>query len=549
MFRHCPKLLSHSSSSSCLTRHPGRSHSSPHSPYFVTTPIFYVNSSPHLGHLYTALLADAQARFQSLRGRRALLTTGTDEHGLKVQRAADERGEEPGHFCNRVSAQYRDLFGRCGVGYADFVRTSEKRHRRTVERLWKRLAEGGHVEKASYEGWYCMPDETFLSESQTEVKGHEDGEGARVSVESGHPVEWVQEDNYVFNLGKFKPAIQKWLEESNVIQPALFKGHVRSLLSEESSLDKLSISRPHWRLWWGIPVPDDPGQVVYVWLDALANYLTVCEGKSPVSPSWPADVHIIGKDILKFHAIYWPAFLMAAGLPLPRLVRVHSHWMVDGEKMSKSKGNVVDPVDLAERFTSEGLRYFLLREGVPHSDGNFSEKKMTNYLNSELANTLGNLLSRCTAKAFRKDPLGNTKVDLEASCSGKAGDLLQELRSLPWRVESHYTDFEYYLGVDLIMEVLRNTNGFIQEERPWELAREGQHERLAVVLKVAYESLRICGILMQPITPTLSGRLLDTLRVEKRTWDDAKRTIVDQNLSCVSGERCVLFNRVKVAEY
>ena len=461
-----------------------------------------------------------------------------------MPRAAAGSGETPAQFCRRVSDGYRRLFDLCGVTPDAFVRTSaDERHRETVCELWHRLERGGHLEKAQYGGWYCTPDETFLAESQTEVR--DDG-GLRVSAESGHPVEWVEEENYVFALGEFKPFIRRWLDDKQeVIRPGLFKGYLSSSLSDDSALDRLSVSRPSSRLHWGIPVPGDPEQVIYVWLDALANYLTACKD---TSATWPASAHLIGKDILKFHAVYWPAFLLAAGLPLPREVRVHSHWMVDHEKMSKSRGNVVDPFQLADRFGAEGLRYFLLREGVPHSDGNFSESKMVNYLNSELANTMGNLLSRCTARSFGTSSLlaSASGEALRRDCSGQALDLLDKVRELPGTVKGHYLDFEYYKGVDAVMEVLRDANGYVQEEKPWELNKTDR-DRLAAVLSVALECLRVSGILLQPIVPQLSEKLLSKLGVRDRSWSASERTKFGEKSLNVSEEKCVLFGRLKVS--
>jgi len=507
-------------------------------PYFLTTPIFYVNATPHLGHVYTGVLADAQARFQRLRGRSVHLCTGTDEHGFKVERAARTAGQTPADFCGQVSEAYRSAFALMNIQADDFVRTSEARHAEVVRWLWTRLEDGGHLKKATYGGWYCVPDETFLSELQTDVR-----KGVRVSLESGHPVEWEEETNYVFDLAAFKPSVRRWLDDQSVIQPSLFRGLVESSLSDDS-LETLSVSRSASRCQWGIPVPGDPSQVIYVWLDALANYLTTagdcCRGQFPL---WPPDEHLVGKDILKFHAVYWPAFLMAADLELPRRIRVHSHWLVDNNKMSKSKGNVVDPVSLTGDYTGEGVRYFLLREGVPHSDGNYSERKMINYLNAELANTLGNLLSRCTAKTLLD---ARTESSIENHVSQQAKDLLSELQTLPGRVAADYGAFEYYKGVDSIMAALRRANGYINDEKPWEL-KTSDKQRLDVVLRISLETLRVCAIVLQPIVPTLTASLLDKLGVDQRQWSDAEALELSHSVERLSSHKCVLFKRVKFA--
>ncbi len=528
-----------------------RSLSTPPTPaYFITTPIFYVNAAPHLGHLYTALLADAQSRYRSLAGHEAFLSTGTDEHGVKVERAAAVAGLDNGTFCDRVSAEYSSLFDLCSVGYDDFVRTTEARHAETVTRLWQRLDAAGYLRKNSYKGWYCVADETFLTESQIDVKEIDGGKKLRVSTESGHPVEWQEEENYVFRIGDFRERLIDWLNKSKVVFPKLFNSSLSSALSEMNFQEVLSVSRPRSRQSWGIPVPGDPSQVVYVWLDALANYLTVSEEVNNVRRnkrvSWPGDVHVIGKDILKFHAIYWPAFLMAADLELPKNIFVHSHWLVDGRKMSKSSGNVVDPRLLVDRFSGDGLRYILLREGVPHSDGNYSEQKMINYLNSELANTLGNLLGRCTSKTVNTSSSCPAYSDeaMQKYCSHEGLEIMSSLEELSSEVASHYERFEYYKGVDLIMEVLRNTNSYIQNEKPWELRKNASEKiRLDVVLYVALESLRISGLLLQPIVPKLSGNLLDKLSVKSRMWNDAvpSKSSLERPLS---DTKAVFFKRI-----
>ena len=386
-----------------------------------------------------------------------------------------------------------------------------------------------------------MQDETFLTDKQTDVR-----DGTRISLESGHQVEWAEEDNYVFNLGAFRKEVKQWLDANDVIRPRLFRGHLSAFLDKEDGDFQLSVSRSKARLKWGIPVPGDESQVVYVWLDALANYLTAAT-RAAKEGCWPADVHLIGKDILKFHCVYWPAFLMAAGLELPRAVRVHSHWQVDGAKMSKSKGNVVDPRDVINRYGVDGLRYFLLREGVPHSDGNYSEAKMVGYLNAELANTLGNLLSRCTAKGVNINQ-EYVIVDaelLDKKCSEQGKKLLLDLETLADTVGSHYAEFEYYKGVDAIMAMLRDTNGFVQDEKPWEL-KKTDLERLDCVLHVTCECLRVAGVLLQPLTPTLATNLLDKLNVdeEERLWKNARPGVINRTRP-LSQEKTVLYNRIK----
>lgn len=338
----------------------------------------------------------------------------------------------------------------------------------------------------------------------------------KISLESGHPVEWAAEENYIFQLEPFKDRIRDWLDQNAVIKPKVFRNHLQMFLSDDETMPDLSISRSSSRLSWGIPVPDDPSQTIYVWLDALINYLTVSgypdSSSSVMCSSWPPDVQVIGKDILKFHAIYWPAFLMAAELELPKRILCHSHWTVNYEKMSKSKGNFIDPLELIQTgCTSEGLRYFLLREGTPHSDANYNEDKMKNYLNSELANTLGNLLNRTTGKSVNLD---QSTYDYNPDYTSVEGDdLIQCCEELSGKVEQHFEDFNYYLGIDEIMECLRRANGLVQAEETWNLKKSGQLEKLGAVLHLAIESQRVCAILLQPIIPHLSSTILDKLSI------------------------------------
>ena len=511
-------------------------------PYFITTPIFYVNAAPHIGHVHSALVADAQARFQKLRTKRdPLFSTGTDEHGLKIQQAAEKFQQSPFDYASAVSMSYQSLFKRLRLCHSDFIRTTEGRHRSAVHALWNTIHEGDHIVKRAHEGWYCVQDETFLTENQLVTKA----DGLKVSAESGHPVEWCTEENYVFKLSNFSQKILNYLDkDESVIRPKVFRNHLNSFF--ENGLPDISVSRPSSRLKWGIPVPNDPSQTIYVWLDALTNYLTVA-GYPDHLKNWPPSCHVIGKDILKFHAIYWPGFLMAAGLDPPESILCHSHWMVGDEKMSKSKGNVIDPNMLMDQVSEEGLRYFLLREGTPHSDGNFSDKKMRNYLDSELANTLGNLLSRVSKGTILESQQFPAGVDSN-HCSQLALDLMDQAERLPSTAAQHFSDFNYHLGVDAIMQLLRDCNGFIQEEKPWEL-KKSDRERLQTVLLLALECLRVSGILLQPIVPHLTDLLLTKLGVpaDQRHWENAESFAWKSNMQQfkLSSQKVILFRRTK----
>lgn len=302
------------------------------STFYVTTPIFYVNASPHIGHLYTALVADSLIRWNQLKGKQTLFATGTDEHGLKIQQAADKAGLPPKVYCDQVSATFKELFKKSNINYSTFIRTTDETHVKAVHHLWNTLDRNGFIYKGSYKGWYCVSDEAFLSDNDVMDIETESGQTQKVSKDSGHPVVWTEEDNYMFRLSHFRPQLLHWLDTNKgVIQPSKFERIVRSYIE---CLSDLSISRSRDRLSWGIPVPNDSSQVIYVWLDALTNYLTVTGYPGDgCGQHWPADCQVVGQDILKFHAVYWPAFLLGAGLPLPKKIICHSHWTVNGVKV------------------------------------------------------------------------------------------------------------------------------------------------------------------------------------------------------------------------
>ncbi|XP_004577011.2 methionine--tRNA ligase, mitochondrial [Ochotona princeps] len=511
--------------SSCVS---GRDGSGDARAYF-TTPIFYVNAAPHIGHLYSALLADALCRHRRLRGPSATaprLSTGTDEHGLKIQQAAAAAGLAPVELCDRVSAQFQQLFREAGVSSTDFIRTTEARHRVAVQHFWEVLRTRGLLYKGLYEGWYCASDECFLPEAKVTRQPGPTGESCPVSLESGHPVSWTKEENYIFRLSQFREPLQQWLrDDPQTITPEPFYRAVLQWLEEE--LPDLSVSRRSSHLHWGIPVPGDDSQTIYVWLDALVNYLTVIGYPNEEFKSWwPATSHIIGKDILKFHAIYWPALLLGAGLSPPRRICVHSHWTVCGQKMSKSLGNVVDPRTCLEHYTVDGFRYFLLRQGVPNWDCDYYDEKVVKLLDSELADALGGLLNRCTAR--RINPSGTYPTFSSAcfpsspglvgpSVRARADDyaLVSAVAALPKQVADHFDNFQIYKALEAVSSCVRQTNGFVQRHAPWKLSWENPVDApwLGTVLHVALECLRVFGTLLQPVTPNLANRLLSRLGV------------------------------------
>ncbi|XP_072379531.1 methionine--tRNA ligase, mitochondrial [Diabrotica undecimpunctata] len=531
--------------------------------HFFTTPIYYVNASPHIGHLYSSLIADAAQRWQQIyrKGRLIKFSTGTDEHGSKIQQAANKNGTSAKVYCDKISSQFEKLVSEFDIGCTNYIRTSGDNHKNTVRKFWKILDENQYIYKSKYEGWYCVSDETFLTESQLNEITKNDGTKVLVSSESNHPVEWSSEENYMFKLSQFQDDLNYWLKTNeHAVRPKKFHKILLDLLNKEDGLQDLSISRPTSRVEWGIPVPGDTSQTVYVWLDALTNYLTVAGyGEDDVTfrKCWPPDVQVIGKDILKFHGIYWPAFLLAAKLDLPKTILCHSHWTVDGEKMSKSKGNVVCPFQSAKTYSSDGMRYFLLREGVAHSDGNYSDTKVLRILNSELADTLGNLLSRCTGTALNPHQRF-PKMEQAALEKVKQLDvtkkLIDSVNNLPDVCQVHYENFNYYKAIDSIIATLHTANLFFETLKPWELKKNQEtQDTLNVVIHLALETLRVSGILLQPIVPNLSKVLLDKIcaKENERYFENLKCFSWDNKEfedKVLDSEKVVLFKRIITEE-
>lgn len=500
----------------------------PKRPFYITTPIFYVNAAPHLGHLYTAVVADAIQRFEKLTNPdcEVIFSTGTDEHGIKIQQASLKANLSLPDYCRSISNGYRELFKEYDVEYTDFIRTTEDRHKKAVKHFWNKLVKKDYIYKAKYSGWYSVNDESFVPE--THVKEEiQDGEKVHVSVESGHRVEWTEETNYMFRLSAFKTHLQEWLRNDGVVTPIKFQKQLQEYLENEVYFPDISVSRPSSRVHWAIRVPNDPEQSIYVWLDALINYLTVIgypdeDVMKAKGRPWPADVQVIGKDILKFHGVYWPAFLMAAKWHPPRRLVVHSHWTVDGRKMSKSLGNVVLPSHAPA--TPQALRYLLLREATMATDANYSESKLINTVNAELADTLGNLASRCCGAALNPrgefPPLHAQEL---AACqqTEAAAHLFHRIDSLPETCHNHYRNYQFYKVVDAVIHTLHLANLFFETSKPWELRKQTENQKeLDVILHVTMETLRICGIILQPIIPDMCTKLLDKLQIPNncRTW-------------------------------
>ncbi len=472
--------------------------------YYLTTPIFYVNGSPHIGHAYTAIAADVIARFKRLDGVDTHFLTGTDEHGQKVEKAAADTGLDPQTFTDRVSAEFRAMAATLGISNDDFIRTTEPRHKAGVTALWEQLAAAGDIYLGHYEGWYAVRDEDFYAADDLTILS----DGTRMAP-TGAPVEWVREPNYLFRLSAYQERLLAHYEANpDFIGP---DGKRREMLSFiRGGLRDLSVSRSSFR--WGVPVPDDPDHVMYVWLDALANYVTALgypDTGNPLWRFWPADLHLVGKDIQRFHAVYWPAFLMAAGLPVPRRIFAHGWWTIDGEKMSKSLGNVVDPVELVAKYGLDPVRFFLLREVPFGNDGDFSRRALVNRLNTDLANGIGNLAQRTLSLIARncggRLPGAGPLTDADTA-------LLDAARALPDKLRVQVDRQALHEALEETWRVIRAADGYIDQQAPWSL-RKTDVIRMNHVLRVLAETLRVLGTVLQPFMPATMARLLDQLGV------------------------------------
>ncbi|KAM5146067.1 methionine--tRNA ligase, mitochondrial [Mantella aurantiaca] len=483
-------------------------------PQLITTPIFYVNAAPHLGHVYSAVLGDTLHRYAALCGEESGLSTGTDEHGIKVQQAAASLGATPADLCSRVSQQFRAMFDTMGISYTDFIRTTEPRHSRAVRHFWKTLEKQGFIYKGTYQGWYCTSDEAFLSKEQTTEAVDSNGNKIRVSVESGHRVHWMSEENYMFRLSSLRPQLLKWLQ-TDPIHPAPFLRLVRKWLEEE--LPDLSVSRQSNRVSWGVPVPSDPTHTIYVWLDALINYLTVAKYPDPTHSPWGPSTHLLGKDILRFHAVYWPAFLLAAGLPPPTKLLVHSHWTCQGVKMSKSLQNVIDPTECVGLYGRDGFRYLLLRNGCPERDCDFDHRSARHLLNSSLADALGGLLNRSTASNMNPEQRwpGFRGADVPLSARDQLGALLGGLQELPQQVDGFMNTFQVHKALEAIDGGVRHSNAFFQSQAPWKLAKGTEEDKAwgQCVIYLTLEALRLYATLLEPAVPGLAQTILSRLGI------------------------------------
>ncbi len=480
-------------------------------PYYITTPIYYVNDIPHLGHTYTTVACDVLARFKRLDGYDVKFLTGTDEHGLKVHQAAAKAGIDPQSFTDKVSQNFRALTDLMNYSNDDFIRTTEPRHIKAAQALWKKLEEAGDIYLDTYSGWYAVRDEAYYGEDELT----ETPDGQKIAP-SGAACEWVEEESYFFRLSAWEERLLAFYENNpGFIQPDVRRNEVVSFV--KSGLRDLSISRTNFD--WGVPVPGNDKHVMYVWIDALTNYLTALGYPDTDAPDfksfWPADLHMVGKDILRFHAVYWPAFLMAAGLEPPKRIFAHGWWTIEGQKMSKSLGNVIAPHDLVDRYGLDQTRYFLLREVPFGNDGNFSHAHALQRVNSELANGLGNLMQRTLSMIHKncdqKMPEPQDLAPEDQALLAVAQDTMLQ------RIRKHLDAQKFHLAIEEIVKLTNDANAYIDTQAPWKLKKENP-ARMGTVLYVLAEVTRCLALAMQPFTPDSAARMLDQLGVadEKR---------------------------------
>ncbi|KAH9899436.1 tRNA synthetases class I (M)-domain-containing protein [Cubamyces lactineus] len=497
-------------------------------PYYITTPIFYPNAVPHIGHLHTLVVADIYARHAKLcnPNRPVRFITGTDEHGLKLQKAAEAKGMAPLDFCDELSVHFRNLTKKANISSTRFTRTTEKQHCDAVSHLWTELDNRGLIYKGRHAGWYSVSDETFYPASQVALQ-EKDGVKYHISTTSGSRVEWQQEVNYKFRLSAFEHHLHDYyVKRPDVIQPAQFHADVMNMLDEP--LEDLSISRKRSRLHWGIPVPKDPEHTIYVWIDALTVYLSSVGYPWPtgkgLADGWPPDVQVIGKDILRFHALYLPAMLMALSLPLSKQLLVHSHWTVEKAKMSKSVGNVADPVKAIDEYGIDLVRYYLARVGGRFKDDvDWSQEQLQKHCR-EIISLLGNLFLRATSRKIMKRVASVPRPSvslLSGTGTSSLAPLLSSLKALAPSYEQNMQRFQVADAVEAIVLALQEANLLMTRAAPW--SNDTSPAVAADVQALIFETLRQCGILLQPFMPETAALLLDSLGVppDQRSLVDA----------------------------
>ncbi len=505
--------------------------------FYITTPIYYPSGNPHMGHAYSSILADVFARFKRIDNYNVHFLTGTDEHGLKIQKAAEKNKLDPLKYCNNISKIFRDLTKNLNLSNDDFIRTTEVRHHKSVNDLWNKLIDSGDIYLSKYKGWYSVSDEAYYNSDEIVEKN-----GKKFSTFSGSQVEWVEEDSFFFKLSSWENKLLEFYDKNKkFILPATRKNEVINFV--KNGLKDLSVSRTSFT--WGIKVPGNDKHVIYVWLDALTNYLSALNypnlSDSLYKKFWPASLHVIGKDILRFHTIYWPAFLLAAKIKPP--LRVFSHgWILSGdEKMSKSKGNILNPLEIIEKYGIDQLRYYLMKE-VPHGkDGSISLKNLENCINSDLANNYGNLCQRIFS--FIKNNCEN-KVIKSTNISDSEKKLISDTNALTKNLRVLMNDQDLNNYMKSVIEISFLTNKFVNDEEPWKLKKSNK-EKMNNILHLSLEQIAKISILLHPVIPTSTEKVLKSLNIDKKFIDlsflDGKKILSNAvNL----GDLNILFKKI-----
>jgi methionyl-tRNA synthetase len=474
--------------------------------FYITTPVYYVNAAPHIGTLYTTLAADIVARFKRLDGYNVKFISGADEHGQKIEQAAQKANLQPQEFVDKMSIKFDELFKKMYITNDDFIRTTEPRHKKAAIAIWNKLKENGHIHLGKYSGWYSVRDEAYFTDKEL-IDGR---------APTGAEVEKISEENYFFDLSKWQEKLLDLYEKNpDFVVPHWRLNEIKNIV--ESGLPDLSISRTASK--WGIPIPDDSDHVMYVWLDALTNYLSVIGYPDTDSKDfktfWPADVHIMGKDITKFHAIYWPAILMAAGLPLPKKIVSHGWWVVKGEKMSKSLRNVIDPIELIEEFGIDQVRYYMMREISFGEDGGFSKDTLISRANTELSNKIGNLLQRSLSFVYKNFDKHIPNIEgAELKKLYDTIDVLQETGGLLERVQKELDGFKFNQMLEILIQFADTLNVYIDQQAPWNL-KHSDTKKTEEVLYSTLEAIRYLAILLIPFVPESARKMLDQMNVPK----------------------------------
>ena len=505
--------------------------------FYITTPIYYPSAKPHMGHAYSSIIADFFARFKRIDGYQVHFLTGTDEHGLKIQRAAENRGVDTLKFCEEISKTFKDLSKTLNLSNTDFIRTTENRHKESVQYLWNELIKNDDIYLSKYSGWYSVSDEAFYNDDEIE-----DIDNKKVAISSKSPVEWVDEESYFFRLSKWeKPLLDFYEKNPDFILPETRKNEVISFV--KSGLKDLSVSRKSFS--WGIKVPNDDQHVIYVWLDALTNYISALDYPNVKSDLfkkfWPASVHLIGKDILRFHAVYWPAFLLAAKIELPLKVYGHGWILSNDEKMSKSKGNILDPLEIINQYGLDPLRYYLIKEVSFGNDGNISQEKLEDCINSDLANNYGNLCQRVTAFTIKNC---ESKIPEKIEFQKDDLDILNKYNNNLDKIRSKIDKQDINFYIDYIINSLFEANKYFNDQEPWK--KKDDIVRLNTIVYTTLEIVRKISFLLFPIIPHSS---LKALKIFNLSEKDIDFTSIGNNDFLTKGKSInkieILFNKIE----